>query len=180
MKKYRILFLLLIVLSIWFFNSCSIFKTTDKNKYLIEKTLQGYYLTYLEPTNWYLEQDDSYGAMVLNYTKRIKAKKELSISIESRYERDVSKTSVQQDLTRRIPNIIEICSDSITEEFGAKAYVFRAELKSKNVDNLYITGILAYSKGLEYSIVLSNYHNPVEDDQELLQILKSIRITDSK
>lgn len=126
--------------------------------------------------DWHKDIQESSGFLVLNYVKRAPIKKELSILIIKSDKRDISLESVQNRAISKILSLSMVEEKDISSDFGVNAFVFKGQSKLSNdkVNNFF--SILANANGFEYNIVLSCYSKPVELDEELLEILKFIKI----
>ncbi|MBD80140.1 MAG: hypothetical protein CL840_14600 [Crocinitomicaceae bacterium] len=155
--------------------SCSALKK-DYSTSLKLIELDQYNFSYQEPMYWTKNQSDQYNALVINYKKEVSAFKEFSILIRPRGHQDVHQEIVKTALKKSIQSFTQELGDTISDQFGAKAYILYGKNDPGNGNVNYITAIVSYSNGYEFRVILSNYYSPVEENAELVQIVKGIRI----
>ena len=176
-KMKRIIFYLSIVLILV---GCSYLKDLGKNNHknsgFVWDRLDNYKLEYLKPItkDWYLDKQGDEDFFVLNFVKRVPEKKEVSILITKSPEMNVEDVNVQQLAKGKIRNLAKVDEEFINKDFGLKSYVFKGKMPISNNGKNFLYSILSYGNGFEYYIVLSSYNQPVEKDEELGEILKSI------
>ena len=152
--------------------------TQQQNNDIKIENISNFNFQYGKPIslNWQLDKQENQDFYVLNFVKREAVQKELSILIMKSNKKDVENQSFQNNAKSKFITVKQFYEEFISNQYGVKSFIFKAKSSIQGKIDNYIYSIFAYSKGFEYNITLSCYNKPIEEDEELKNILNSIKI----
>ena len=134
-------------------------------------------LTHQKPSiqNWEMERGDYSNVTFFNWSTQSSPKKEFSVAIEISESVDIHSNEFFEQVKKRMPTARHISQPEFTNQFGKEAMVVDFSFGKESYP-----GFAKYigfdTNGHLYEIFVSRYRLPIEEDQELMTLINSIKI----